>query len=215
MRSWWIAVVALGFGATPRLAHAQEAAKTPSEKVSKPSADKHGESDDEPAERPISVSLLGGYGQTFNANDDLNPLGIGFGVRGGYSFGALYLGLRFLFFLGDSERMDGAGVSAEVSASTLTVGLEGGYDLALAADVLVLRPELGVGLGIVEGESIAGGAMLTADGSSEDLYIAPGVALLVNVGERSIIGLDLQAPIVFADDIEVALTMLAVAGMHF
>jgi hypothetical protein len=38
---------------------------------------------------------------------------------------------------------------------------------------------------------------------------------LVNVGERSIIGVDLQAPIVFADDIEVAFTALAVAGMHF
>jgi hypothetical protein len=81
--------------------------------------------------------------------------------------------------------------------------------------VLVLRPELGVGLGIVEGESMEGSATATANGSSEDLYIAPGAALLLNVGERSFIGVDLQAPIVFADDIEVALTMLAVAGMHF
>lgn len=214
MRSWWIAAIVIGFGATPQLAHAQEVAKPSSGKsgkVAKQSAEKDGESDEEPAERPISVSLLGGYGHTFNAADDLNPLGVGFGVRGGYNFGALYVGMRFLFFLGDSESM----ATAEVSASTMTVGLEGGYDLALASDVLVLRPEVGVGLGIVEGESMAGGATPTADRSSEDLYIAPGIALLVNVGERSIIGIDLQSPIVFADDIEVALTALAVAGMHF
>jgi hypothetical protein len=219
MRSWWIATsLLIGFGATPQLTHAQEAAKSASGKSSKSSksgkvakASAEKDESDEPADRPISVALLGGYGHTFNADDDLNPLGIGFGVRGGYNIGALYLGVRFLFFLGDSETM----AMAEVSASTMTVGLEGGLDLAFAKDVLVLRPELGVGLGIVEGESMAGGAAPTADGSSEDLYIAPGVALLVNVGERSIIGIDLQAPIVFADDVEVALTMLAVAGMHF
>jgi hypothetical protein len=210
MRRWWIAVMVIGVGATAQRVHAQEAAKSPSSKVAKKNAEQGAASDEEPAHRPISVSLLGGYGHSFNADDNLNPLGIGFGVRGGYNIGALYLGLRFLFFLGDSESM-----GAEVSANTMTVGLEGGYDLALAKDVLVLRPELGVGLGIVEGESMVGGVVPTADGSSEDLYIAPGAALLVNVGERSIIGVDLQAPIIFSDDIEVALTMLAVAGMHF
>lgn len=219
MRSWWIAAIVIGLGATPQLTHAQEAAKPASKsasgKAAKRSAEKNSESDDEPAERPISVSLLGGYGRTFNADGNLNPLGIGFGVRGGYNFDALYVGLRFLFFLGDSESMSTASSSAEVSASTMAVGLEAGFDLALVSDVLVLRPELGVGLGIVEGERVAGGATPTANDSSEDLYIAPGFSLLVNVGERSFIGVDLQSPIVFADDIEVALTALAVAGMHF
>lgn len=224
MRSWWLAGVAIGFGAiglcaTAPLAHAQDTVKSPtanpsskplSKKADKKNADKSASSDDEPAERPISVALLGGYGHTFNADDDLNPLAVGFGVRGGYNLGELYLGLRFLFFLGDSESMG----TAEVSANTMTVGIEAGYDLALASDVLVLRPELGLGLGLVEGEQTAG-AEATMNGSSEDLYIAPGLALLVNVGERSIIGIDLQAPIVFSDDIEVALTALAVAGMHF
>lgn len=209
MSSWWILALLLGWSATAQTAHAQQAKKAPSkaDKSEQAEAD-----DDAPKVRPISVSLLAGYGHTFNAHDHLNPLAIGFGVRGGYNIGGLYLGARFMFFLGDSEKVD----TVEVSANTMTLGLEGGYDLALAKDVLVLRPELGVGLDIVEGESMNSGATMdTSDGSSEDLYIAPGAALLVNVGERSLIGVDLQAPIIFADDIEVALTMLAAFGMHF
>jgi hypothetical protein len=134
-------------------------------------------------------------------------------VRGGYNFSAFHLGMRFMFFLGDSERV-AAGV--ETSANAMTLGLELGYDIALWDDVLFVRPEIGSGLMIIEGESMDDGATdTTGSGSSEDLYIAPGAALFVNVGKRSFLGLDVQAPIVFADDIEVALTMLAIGGMRF
>ena len=208
MSSWWILVLLLGSSATAQTAHAREAKK----RVDKAGKVDTSAEDDAPPARPISVALLAGYGYTFNAHDDLNPLAIGFGVGGGYNLDAFYAGVRFMFFLGESQSMG----PAEVSASAMTLGLEAGYDIALATDVLVLRPELGVGLSIVEGESMEAGAMAaTANGSSEDLYIAPGAALLVNVGERSFVGVDLQAPIVFADDVEGALTMLAAFGMHF
>jgi hypothetical protein len=194
---------------SPQLAHAQKAR-------SKEAAAAKGAKDEDggkPRPMPISVSLLAGYGHTFNADDHLNPLGVGFGVRGGYNFSALYVGLRFMIFLGDSERV-AAGV--ETSANAMTLGLELGYDVALWDDVLFVRPEIGSGLMIIEGESMVRGAMDTSvNGSSEDLYIAPGAALFVNVGRRSFLGLDLQMPIVFSDDVEVALTMLLIGGMRF
>lgn len=208
MSSCLIWALLIGWSAT---AHAQEAKPGKPGKQADKSEQAEGE-EEEPKERPISVSLLAGYGHTFNAEDNLNPLAIGFGVRGGYNIDGLYLGMRFMFFLGDSENVD----TVEVSANTMTLGLEAGYDLAFANDVVVLRPELGLGLGIVEGEFMNSSATVdTSDGSSEDLYIAPGAALLFNVGRRSLIGLDLQAPIIFADDIEVGLTALAAFGMHF
>jgi hypothetical protein len=194
-----------------QLAQAQKA------KSKKEAAHKAGEQareeDGKAPPMPISVSLLGGYGHTFNADDHLNPLGIGFGVRGGYNFSDLYVGLRFMFFLGDSESMGGG---VETSASAMTLGLELGYDIALWDDVLFVRPEVGSGLMIIEGESMdTAMAAVPINGSSEDLYIAPGAALFVNVGQRSFLGLDVQAPIVFSTDTEVALTMLAIVGMRF
>lgn len=195
---------------SPQLAHAQ---KAKSKEAAAKGGEDEGENGGKPRPKPISVSLLAGYGHTFNVHDHLNPLGVGFGVRGGYNFSALYVGMRFMFFLGDTESV-AAGV--ETSANAMTLGLELGYDIALWDDVLFVRPEIGSGLMIIEGESMADSATDTTDnGSSEDLYMAPGTALFVNVGKRSFLGLDLQAPIVFADDIEVALTVLAIGGMRF
>lgn len=215
MRSWWIAALLIGTSASAQLAHAQHqakpkaAGKTGGESV--PSDDDEG---NDGRHKPISVSLLAGYGHTFNAAEHLNPLAVGFGVRGGYNVGELYIGMRFLFFLGDSEA---AADDVETSAKAMTLGLELGYEISLLGDVLFVRPELGAGLMIIEGESMAAGAMpeMSANGSSEDLYIAPGAAMFVNVGKRSFLGLDLQTPIVFTTETKVALTMLAIGGMRF
>jgi len=194
---------------SPQLAQAQ---KAKSKEAAAKGGEDEGDSGGKPRPKPISVSLLAGYGHTFNADDHLNPLGVGFGVRGGYNFSALYVGMRFMFFLGDTES---AGGGVETSANAMTLGLELGYDIALLDDVLFVRPEIGSGLMIIEGESMAGAMEIPVNGSSEDLYIAPGAALFVNVGKRSFLGLDLQTPIIFADDTEVALTTLAIAGMRF
>jgi hypothetical protein len=203
----------IGLSTTAQLAQAQKAKSKEAAAKRADNRGDQGDKDDKARPMPISVSLLGGYGHTFNADEHLNPLGVGFGVRGGYNFGELYVGLRFMFFLGDTESMGGG---VETSANAMALGAELGYDIALLDDVLFVRPELGSGLMIIEGESMDGAMAATSvNGSSEDLYIAPGAALFVNVGKRSFLGLDLQAPIVFATDTEVALTILAIAGMRF
>jgi len=167
------------------------------------------------APKPISVALLAGYGHGFDLPLDINPFGIGFGVRGGYNFDALYVGARFMFFLGESKEL----VGAEVSANAITLGLEAGYDLSLYRDVLFFRPELGVGLVVAAAEAMAAGVAGqpgdSIDDSSEDVYIAPGFALFVRVGERSFLGMDVQLPIISVDDPVVELTILGTAGMRF
>jgi hypothetical protein len=195
--------------ASPQPAQAQKAKSNEAAGAAKKGGEGEGGGKSRP--KPISVALLAGYGHTVNADDHLNPLAVGFGVRGGYNFSELYVGLRFMFFLGDSERVANG---VETSRNAMTLGLELGYDIALLEDVLFVRPELGSGLMIIEGESMAADAT-AMNGSSEDLYIAPGTALFVNVGQRSFLGLDLQAPIVFSTDIEVAMTALASGGMRF
>lgn len=215
MRSWWLVASLVALSATSDVAHADKAKKA----AANPRQD-DAEGDDAP--KVISVSLLAGYGHTFDAHQQLNPLAVGFGVRGGYNIDALYLGLRFMFFLGDSEDT-AIGVGSEVemveiSANSMTLGIEGGYDLALVSDWLVVRPEVGVGLVIGSAETMdigSGPASPTDDQSSEDLYIAPGLALLVNLSDRVFAGFDAQLPIVFDSETELALTVFALAGMRF
>lgn len=184
----------------------------PSPKVGKRAEAAPAEDDGRP--KPISVALLGGYGYSLEAPSDVNPFGIGFGVRGGYNLGSFYLGARFMIFLGDSE--ENAGV--EVSANSITIGLEAGYDLGFFDDYLVIRPELGLGLFSASIESMtngSGGGQVPIDESSEDLYIAPGLGLLARLSHRVFIGADVQLPIIFDDEIAVELTVLGTAGMRF
>jgi hypothetical protein len=161
----------------------------------------------------ITVALLGGYGYALEAPSDVNPFGAGFGVRGGYNLDAFYLGARFMIFLGDSEQIEGV----EVSANSITIGLEAGYDIGLFDDFLVVRPELGFGLfsASIEAMAVSGGSQVPIDESSEDLYIAPGLALLMRISDRVFVGVDGQLPIIFDDDIVVETTVLLTAGMSF
>jgi len=207
MRSVWIAALLALWSTSVASAQTKAAVK-----AGKKAETERAEDDDRP--KPITVALLGGYGYALQAPSDVNPFGIGFGVRGGYNLDAFYLGARFMFFLGDSEGI----ADVEVSANSMTLGLEGGYDIGLFGDSLVLRPELGFGLFSASIEAMSeqsGGAQVPIDESSEDLYVAPGFALLVRLSERVFIGVDTQLPIIFDDDIVVEVTVLGTAGMRF
>jgi hypothetical protein len=207
MRSWLIAAL-LVLSASTQQAQAQA-------KASKAAAAAEADDAEKNRNKPISVALLAGYGLSLSTPNHLNPFGIGFGVRGGYNLGSLYLGARFLFFLGDSEEI--AGVDA--SANSITLGLETGYDLELIEQALVLRPEVGGGLVVQSAESMisdaTAGTEMPMDESSEVLYIAPGLALLVKVGRRSFVGVDVQVPIIFDRETVIELTMLATGGLRF
>lgn len=168
---------------------------------------------DDGPDRPITVGLLAGYGLDLSGAD-LNPYGIGFGVRGGYSLDALYLGARFMFFLGESEDVTIAGETIEMSSNLMTIGAEVGYDLELSDRGITLRPEIGLGLALSSGEG-ADTAGNMVDTSSTDFYVAPGASLLFCLGTNVFTGLNVQVPIVFAEELGTGLTLLGILGLRF
>ena len=206
MRSVWIAVLLVVLSAAAASAQGKRGAKAATR-------DEAAAAEDDGAPKAISVALLGGYGYALEAPSDVNPFGVGFGVRGGYNLEGFYLGARFMFFIGDAEAIAGV----EVSANSITLGLEAGYDIGMFGDFLVLRPELGFGLfsASIEATTEQGGGQVPIDESSEDLYVAPGFVLLARVSERVFIGADVQLPIIFDDEIVLEGTLLGTAGMRF
>lgn len=172
------------------------------------------------AERPIRVALSSGYGLDLDPGvTSVNPFGVSFGVRGGYMLGPVYVGTRFLFFLGESRLSDGT----EKSADEWLLGFEGGY--GFRAGPLVLRPELGFGLAISSSEGAREGVdpsmPVPVDTSSEDPYLELGVALELDVTRRFLIGVEGRSAAVFgkttvyADAELFALLVLGTLGYRF
>jgi hypothetical protein len=166
--------------------------------------------------RPFSAALLLGYGATLDdgssARTGGNGFGVGFGGTFGYDVSLFYFGARFMFFLGGAD--DGGDVV--VSRKQTTLGLEAGVALSLAR--LTLRPEVGFGLAIESAErglTDAGGTAVTEDDSSEDVYVAPGLAALFDLDGSLFLGLDAQVPLIIADTTLIGLTVLGSAGLRF
>lgn len=154
--------------------------------------------------KPISAGLFLGYG--ISLEDGLNPWGFGFGIRGGYNIDQIFLGVRFLYFLGEDP------------VNIWELGVEGGYDVPVA-EKFVVRPQLGLGLAnisvsipefTVMGVSVGGGSA-----SSTEFYLAPGVSGIYDVNESVFIGAEARFKIVLADETAKAITLLATGGMRF
>jgi len=166
--------------------------------------------------KPVSISLLLGYGISLESG--ANPWGLGFGLRGGYNIGQIYLGPRFVYYLGASQNT-GFG---KVTANIWELGLEGGYDLQVA-DKFVLRPMLGLGIASfhtsLKVSGISGGitgAPISGSGSKSYFQLAPGIAALYDLSESAFIGLDARFGIVFGNQTTVkGLLLLANGGMRF
>jgi len=164
----------------------------------------------------ISIGLLLGYGTKLSssAGVDINPFGVGFGARGGYNLDAIYLGGRFVFFLGEStDRLGG-----EESFNEFTLGVVAGYDMRVSG--LLLRPEASLGLAISSHESVtapttAGVLPSAMDESSEDFYFAPGATALYELGDDLSVGAELQLPIIMADKTVLGLTIMATGSMVY
>jgi hypothetical protein len=159
------------------------------------------------AAKPISVGLLLGYG--ISLEDGANAWGLGFGARGGYNLGQVYLGARFVFYLGASQDVStgfGAKVSADVNIWEL--GIEGGYDVK-AGDALTIRPELGLGLASLN-VSVSG-----SSNSQTKLYLAPGASLLYDVTDSIFLGIDARFQIILANQTAKGIILLANGGMRF
>jgi hypothetical protein len=165
---------------------------------------------------PVSAALLVGYGATLDdgasPRTSGNGFGVGFGATFGYDLSLFYFGTRFMFFLGGASDV-GAVV---VSRKQTTLGLEAGLAFTLAR--LTLRPEVGFGLAIEAAERgiiDANGTVATEDDSSEDLYVAPGIAALYDLGDSVFVGLDAQVPLIITDATMIGLTVLGSAGLRF
>lgn len=141
------------------------------------------------AKKPISAALLLGYG--IHLGSAPNPWGFGFGLRGGYNLDQLYLGARFVYSLGQTERIGNlGGGNADVTIRNFELGVEGGYDLSVA-DKLVIRPLVGLGLTFFHfEESIAFAVGGKASDTSAKLFVAPGAAAMYDVTPDIFVGLD-------------------------
>lgn len=148
------------------------------------------------ADKPISLGLLLGYGISL---EDINPWGFGFGVRGGYNLDQIFLGARFVYYLGQSESIPtGFGPTIEVDFNFWELGVEGGYDLA-AGEGITVRPQLGIGL-VGEDET--------------EFYVAPGASVLFDVAENFFVGADARFQIVTSDPTAKAIILLANGGIR-
>lgn len=154
--------------------------------------------------KPISAGLFLGYG--ISLEDGPNPWGLGFGVRGGYNIDAIYLGVRFVYYLGEDP------------INIWELGIEGGYDVAVGEN-FVVRPALGLGLAnlsasipefTVMGVTAGGGSV-----SSTEFYLAPGVSGILDVTDSVFVGAEARFKVVLAEETVKAITLLATGGMRF
>jgi opacity protein-like surface antigen len=161
--------------------------------------------DGDGVEKPISVGLLLGYG--ISLEDGANPWGLGFGVRGGYNLDAIFLGARFVYYLGESQEASVFGMNFESSFNIWELGIEGGYDIDVGG--VVVRPGLGLGLANLSVD--AGGV----SASETEFYLAPGVSALFDVSENIFLGAEARFKLVMADETVKGLILLANGGMRF
>jgi hypothetical protein len=164
--------------------------------------------------KPFSVGLLIDFGT--DLTEDFNPWGLGFGLRGGYNLERLYVGVRFVYQLGNSVDVVTPGLSTlEFTYNLWELSLEGGYDFTLQ-DKLTLRPSLLLGIVSVIASSdgpVFGGE--AADTSDTNLLIAPGASLLYDLTEQFFVGADVRLPVVIGGGSMLGLVFYVNGGLHF
>lgn len=160
--------------------------------------------------RRISLALLVGYGFTLDPSsvEGLNAFAFGFGARGGFAIDSFYVGMRLLFFMGDSRQLP----TGELTFDETMIGLEGGYDIALGR--VTLRPQVGVGLAMSSAELMAARGV-TEDRSSDVAYVSPGLSVTVDLTRRVFVAADTQVPIVLRDPTLTGLSVMLATGMRF
>jgi opacity protein-like surface antigen len=166
------------------------------------------------AAKPISVGLLLGYGLGLDLKGGPNPWGLGFGARGGYNIGKVFLGARFVFYLGGSKDIVvpattfGNAAKSSVDLNVWELGIEGGYDFSVG-EKLTIRPELGFGVASVN-SSVSGLSQ-----STTKPYFAPGASVLYDVSDSVFIGLDARFQLITSDPTAKAFIFLANGGLRF
>lgn len=157
----------------------------------------------------VSAQLNYGIGMGDNPGD-INPYGIGLGVKGGYTLDAsVYVGGAFDYYFGGSEEVPGA----EFDFNVWTLQGEVGYDLGLMPEG-VLRPKVGLGLSSIGGEFCVQN-VCNSERESE-FSLAPGVQFLYTL-ESVFLTAEARYNIVFSDaDVEANALIFGVgAGITF
>ncbi len=155
--------------------------------------------------KPVSVGLLLGYG--ISLEDGPNFWGLGFGLRGGYNIDEIFLGARFVYYLGESE--ENAGGEATMNAWEL--GLELGYDVDVGG--AIIRPALGLGLENIAVDVDAG--PVSFSDSEMNFYLAPGASALFDVSDDVFLGVEARFKFVFAEEVAKGIILLGTGGMRF
>ncbi len=143
-----------------------------------------------------------------------NAYGLGFGLRGGYEITHhLYVGGAFVYHLGFSRAIPVGPFTSQQSASVLYFGPELGYNID--AGPIVIRPYLGIGLGILSASVTSGfganGTAADTSGSGAHFALWPGVTGLYPINQTFFAGADLRFAIVG----ENALSLFATGGLRF
>lgn len=135
----------------------------------------------------VSLAVALGYGFVVtdegDLDDDANPYGLGFGLRGGYTLDAgIYLGGLYQLYGG--EKVGNDTVNGRMYQTN--VAGEIGYDLALG-DALVLRPSVAIGSTVALGE-VCVLDRCTSDHTDPYLLVAPAATLVISLGKLYIGG---------------------------
>lgn len=161
----------------------------------------------------LEVGAKAGVG-TSPAGEGANPLGFGLGGRAGLVlFDHLYGGVNLMYYFGGSESAGQSPVASpaptSVSVHTLMYGVEAGWGFKLL-DILVIRPQVGVGNATFSSSSDGGGSS-----SNSNLYVEPGVTGLLYLGTL-FVGADANA-LVFPGlaDSNAAFTLHGQVGLKF
>jgi hypothetical protein len=150
----------------------------------------------------LSGSLRGLYGSALGdqgvEGTELNPYGIGIGLRGGVTLpSALYLGASFDYFFGESD--DDA---VDIDFNLYQVMGNVGYDIGLGP--LTLRPSLGLGVANI---SVDGDVLgISVEETESDFVLSPGAEGIIGLGLLSV-SAEVRYNKIFADDDADALIM--------
>jgi hypothetical protein len=166
------------------------------------------------AEDPVAeVALLGGFTTSPAARSssayDVSSFGGTVGARFGVAYRGVYVGASLLdTFYG------GTGPYPDSSTTMFLGGAEVGYGVTLR-ERWVVRPKLGVGLGLVT-SSVQGltGAELQS-GLGAEVYLEPGFEALLLLGQ-CFVGLDTGLVLLFPEqDTQSALSVRGELGVRF
>jgi hypothetical protein len=175
---------------------------------------------------PIQAALMIGIGGTLNHTAaSINPLGLGFGVRGSYRVSPeVVLGGRFLYFVGGS----GVLPTGEISMSSWQLAAEAAYVVPIA-DVVELEPGVLVGMNVLtvhgpksaflegEGTTFVPGSR---EGTEAALYVAPGAAVRVPLDlapeiEDFFVGADARFGLQFRHEVGTSIELMGQVGVRF